>query len=246
MGYWQSTEVYPDFQSEVWNSSAHCWTNTTDPNYDLCGKPIRHHKFPDNTVNALCYHFQQKSTGYYIKLMGVEFTNIILPKDNDGNEIPGIVGYEILRGSRHGNKSILAKGLVNNFRTYRLRGSADDDVTGLYANYPFNCIVPQQNNLTNANRFNYLYNDPFITVRDNNDNKVNQNIPTDIISFHSPDTSFINPFLSTTEVKMYGYLQGTAEQRFIEPSKHPEFKLLTNKIVIFALVNGLIEALLNG
>jgi hypothetical protein len=246
MGYWQSTEVYPDFQSEVWNSSAHCWTNTTDPNYDLCGKPIRHHKFPDNTVNALCYHFQQKSTGYYIRLMGVEFTNIILPKDNDGNDIPGIVGYEILRGSRHGNKSILAKGMINNFRTYRLRGSADDDVIGLYANYPFNCIVPQQNNLTNANRFNYLYNDPFITVRDLNDNKVNQNIPTDIISFHSPDTSFINPFLSTTEVKMYGYLQGTAEQRFIEPSKHPEFKLLTNKIVIFALVNGLIEAILNG
>jgi hypothetical protein len=247
MGYWQSAEKYPDFQADVWNSSAHCWTNTTDPNFDLCGKPIRHHKFPDNSVNGLCYHFQQKSSGFYINLMGVEFTNIILPKDNDGNDIPGIVGYEILRGSRHGNKSILAKGMINNFRTYKLRGSADDDnVTGLYANYPFNCIVPQQNDLNSPGDFNYLYNDPFITVRNNNDNKVNQTIPRDIISFHSPDTSFINPYLSTTEIKMYGYLEGTAEQRFIEPSKHPEFKLLTNKIVIFALVNGIIEALLNS
>jgi hypothetical protein len=49
--------------------------------------------------------------------MGVVFENIILPKDQDGNDIPGIVGYEILRGSREGNKTIVAKGMVNNFRS---------------------------------------------------------------------------------------------------------------------------------
>jgi hypothetical protein len=248
MGYWQSTEVYPDNKPEVWNSTSHCWTRTADTNYDLCGKPIRHHKFPDNALTASTQHFTKKTNGdYFIRTMGVQFKNIILPKDNDGNDIPGIVGYEILRGSRHGNKSILAKGMINNFRDYSPRGSAaQDGLKGLYANYPFNTIVPYQNQLTNpgALGFNYQYNDPYITSRDNDNDKVNQNVPKDIISFHSPDTSFINPYLSTSELKIYGSLRGRATQYFIEPSKHPQFKLLGNEIVLFAIASGIIYALL--
>jgi hypothetical protein len=248
MGYWQSTEIYPDNQPEVWNSTQYCWTKTTDTNYDLCGKEIRHHKFPDNALHPSVNHFYKDPSGrYYIRLMGVQFKNIIFPKDNDGNDIPGIVGYEILRGSRHGNKSILAKGMVNNFRDYNPRGSASDsNIIGLYANYPFNTIVPEKNNLNNSNFGNYLYNDPFITKTDNDGDRENQNIPIDIISFHSPDTSFINPYLSTSEVKIYGSLQGEALQYFIEPSKHPNFKLMSNKIVPFALANGVINAILKG
>jgi hypothetical protein len=30
---------------------------TTDPNYDLCGKEIRHHKFPDNALHPSVNHF---------------------------------------------------------------------------------------------------------------------------------------------------------------------------------------------
>jgi len=247
MGYWQSVENYPDAQSEVWNSSSQCWTRTTDPNYDLCGKPIRHHKFPDNALHSTTNHFVRKANGqYFIRVMGVQFKNIIFPKDNDGNDIPNIVGYEILRGSRHGNKSILAKGMINNFRDYNPRGSAADaGVKGLYANYPFNTIVPTQNTF-NSGDYNYLYNDPFITSRDNDNDKVNQNIPKDIISFHSPDTSFINPYLSTSELKIYGSVQGEATQYFIEPSKHPQFKLLSNEIVLFAIASGVINAVLKG
>lgn len=248
MGYWESTERYPDFQPDVWNSSSQCWTQTTDPNYDLCGKPIRHHKFPDNALNPSTYHFDKKPNGQFdIRIMGVQFKNIIFPKDNDGNDIPGIVGYEILRGSRHGNKSILAKGMVNNFRDYNPRGgAADSNIVGLYANYPFNTIVPQQNNLANPSAANYLYNDPFITKTDNDGDRQNQNIPRDIISFHSPDTSFINPFLSTAELKIYGSVQGEAIQAFIEPNKHPKFKLISNGMIPFALATGIINALLKG
>jgi hypothetical protein len=248
MGYWQSTEKYPDNKAEIWNSSYYCWTKTTDPAYDLCGKEIRHHKFPDNALTNSTYHFTKNANGdFFIRTMGVQFKNIILPKDNDGNDISDIVGYEILRGSRHGNKSILAKGMINNFRDYNPRGSAaEDGLKGLYANYPFNTIVPYNNQLNNPGGlgFNYKYNDPFITSRDNDDNKVNQNVPKDIVSFHSPDTSFINPYLSSSELKIYGSLRGHALQYFIEPNKHPQFKLLGNEIVLFALAGGLIYALL--
>jgi hypothetical protein len=248
MGYWQSTEIYPDFQPEVWNSSAHCWTQTTNPDYDLCGQFIRHHKFPDNALHADTYHFSKKPNAEFtIRLMGVQFTNIIFPKDNDGNDIPEIVGYEILRGSRTGTKSILAKGMINNFRDYNPRGSSSDaNITGLYANYPFNTIIPSENNLNQSNFSNYLYNDPYIRKTDNDGNKQNQNIPMDIMSFHSPDTSFINPYLSTTELKIYGSVRGDATQYFIEPNKHPEFKLLNNKALFFAAAAGVINALLNG
>jgi len=248
MGYWQSTEIYPDNQPEVWNSTQYCWTKTADINFDLCGKNIRHHRFPDNALHQSVNHFYKKPDGkFYIRLMGVQFKNIVLPKDNDGKDIPGIVGYEILRGSRHGNKSILAKGMVNNFRDYSPRGSAEDaGVVGLYANYPFNTIVPALNNTSFPAFANYQFNDPFITKTDNNGDKLNQNIPLDIISFHSPDTSFINPYLSTTELKIYGSVQGEALQYFIEPNKHPNFKLMVNKIIPFAVANGVINALLKG
>lgn len=250
MGYWQSTEIYSDNQPEIWNSSAHCWTMTTDPDYDLCGQPIRHHRFPDNAINPNAYHFNQVNGEYTIRLMGVQFNNIIYPKDNDGKDIPGIVGYEILRGSRHGNKTILAKGMINNFRDYNIQGSAaNNKVIGLYANYPFNCITPAKNQKLVANgpfSYSYQFNDPFIVKKDNDNNKENQNIPRDIISFHSPDTSFINPYLSTSEIKIYGSLQGQAEQRFIEPNKHPKFKLLSNKVITFALIGGVINMILKG
>ena len=261
MAYWQSTESYPDNQAEVWDSNFHCWTQTVlpngnpDPRYNLCGKFIRHHKMPDNITNynglsnSITNHFVKKNNKYYIRQLGVRFNNIILPKDNDGNEIPGIVGYEILRGSRWGNKSILAKGMVNNFRDYQILGNsvtnlANSKITGLYANYPFNAIRPQLNS-TNSNDYNYNFNDPYIYTHDSDNDKYDQSVPLDIISFHSPDTSFNNPSLTTPELKLYGQLIGTAEQQFIEPSLHPEFKLLGNTALVWSVIGGLLNVLLN-
>jgi hypothetical protein len=260
MGYWQSTETYPDNQAEIWDSNFHCWTQSVtpsgpDPRYNLCGKPIRHHKFPDNVTlyngipNTITNHFIKKNNKYFIRNLGVRFKNIILPKDNDGNEIPGIVGYEILRGSRWGNKSILAKGMINNFRDYQILGTSvtnlpNSKITGLYANYPFNAIKPKLNT-NNPNNYNYNLNDPYIFTHDSDNNKYNQSVPLDIISFHSPDTSFNNPALTTSEVKLYGQMIGTAEQQFIEPSLHPEFKLLGNTALVWSVIGGLLNVLLN-
>ena len=253
MGYWESTELYPPNQPEVWNSSAHCWTGTNDPKYDLCGKPIRHHKFPDNALNSDTYHFRVDNASVsdgkkFIRIMGVKFQGIIYPKDNDGNPIPGIVGYEILRGSREGNQSIVAKGMINNFRTYRIQGSSKGNRTGLYANYPFNCSIPFGNTLNSADH-DYQYNDPFIKNinidSQGNQTFINQNIPLNLLTFTSPDTSFRNPFLNQTELKIYGSLEGNATHQFIIPNKHPENQLMSNEAFYFAVIVGLGNALLN-
>jgi hypothetical protein len=240
MGYWQSTEIYPDNRPDIWNSSSQCWTATTDPKFDLCGKPIRHHKFPDNRINN---HFS--NGGQNIRLMGVDFKNIIYPKDNDGNDIKGIVGYEILRGSREGNKTIIAKGMINNLRDYNIKNGTNSSAgqpTGLYPNYPFNTIVPTSNSIGgNVAGFN----DPYIKLTDENGNIVGQNVPINMTTFHSPDTNFRTPFLSNSELKLYGNLKGISTQQFIVPAQHPQFKLLGNLVILPMIVAGVVEAIVS-
>jgi len=240
MGYWESTEKYPDNRHDIWDASSQCWSGTTDPQFDLCGKYIRHHKFPDNITGGgnLTNHYSQG--GQAIRLMGVVFNNIILPKDNDGNDIPGIVGYEILRGSREGNRSIIAKGMLNNMRTYELKGNDAGGRKGLYPNYPFNTITPLSSSIGGHVAG---YNDPYIRLKDD----VAQDIPLNMVTFHSPDTNFRTPFLSTTELKLYGRVSGTSTQFFQEPDQHPQFKLLADFVIIVAVIAGVIEmAIQNG
>ena len=262
MGYWESTEEYPDNRPDIWNPSEYCWTGSaaqippgqTEGIYDLCGKKIRHHKFPENyinnstTQNAL--HFRPNNNSatvgdtFFIRLMGVNFENIICPKDQTGKDIPGIAGYEILRGAREGNKTIVAKGMVNNFKTYKLRGSVVKNRTGLYANYPYNTIQPIGFSTTTSDH-NYNYNDPYIHNVTSDGSTVNQDMPTDIFTFHSPDTMFRTPFLSNTEFKLYGTLLGYADMNFIEPSGHPKFKLLSNGATMAIIIGGIAEAIIS-
>jgi len=267
MAYWESDEKYPDDRPDIWNSSYQCWTGVTleigKPNsHDLCGQHIRHHKFPDNmsdpSADVVTNHFKPNApynpNPLKIRIMGVYFENIIYPKDNEGNDIPGIVGYEILRGSREGNKSIIAKGMLNNFRTFDIIGNVNNQTAptkGLYANYPFNTITGFYNSGTGQDH-NRPFMDPYIRINNPNisnpqysDNVLDQNVPRNIVSFHSPDTMFNTPFLSTTELKLYGYLRGTSNQRYIEPNNHPKFKLLADLALIPAFLAGVLEALIS-
>lgn len=264
MAYWQSDEKYPDNKDDIWNSSSQCWTPLpTDPAtglpttaFDLCGKNIRHHKFPDNALNVNTHHFKANASTLtlnndnYIRLMGVFFENIHYPKDNEGNDIRGIVGYEILRGSREGNKSIIAKGMLNNLRTFEIKGSAAANKSkGLYPNYPFNTIQPPSSGLGGHVAG---FNDPYIRIpvtlgaQNNGDPVLNQAVPLDMMTFHSPDTMFRTPFLSVTELKLYGQLNGSSQQQFIVPSDHPQFKLLSDTAVVIMIVGGIIEAIISN
>jgi hypothetical protein len=266
MAYWESSENYPDNKPEVWNASEHCWTgkqNDPDISWDLCGLPIRHHKFPENIIYSpngveinVTQHFYSSfgidQDPNKIRLLGVEFNNIILPKDNQGNDIPGIVGYEILRGSREGNKSIIAKGMINNLRPYNLKIdqiNVAQPLKGLYPNHPFNTITTLDpssgaplNPATNG------INDPYIKATTDNDVKINYatvDMPRNITTFHSPDTNFRTPFLSATELKLYGFLKGSSEQYFIEPNEHPQHKMLKDLTIFAIFLGGLVEGLIS-
>lgn len=242
MGYWESTEIYPDKKPLIYNASAHTWSaltlpptqypGTTIADYDLCGKPIRHHKFPDNKV--IPHYRDEPNTGgdkQQIITLAVGFDNILPPVDDNGVLIPGIVGYEILRGSREGNKTVIAKGIINNMRIYDI----GTNQTGLYPNYPYNPLGP----------------DPFLTPKENlgenplwTDHGPLSGVSRNQFTFHSPDTSFNNPFLSSKELKIYGESFGQVDGSFSESPKHPKEKLVTDVAFVAASIIGIAEAII--
>lgn len=229
-GFYQSTEKYPDNQPDIWG--------------DLCGKNIRLHKFPDSTTHPTCNHFNDG--GETINILGVKFENITAPLDNNGNPIESIVGYEILRGSREGQKTIIAKGLINNMREYPVEGNSS--IKGLYANYPYNDLRPDY----------FLTSNKDLSRKGPSGGNESQVEPLsgyrkDIFSFHSPDTTFSKPFLSTGELKLYNELNGTSRGYFEIPFKHPKHKLatgftdtITKVIGILSTVNSLLGAVTGG
>jgi len=224
MGYWESSEKYPDDNPEVWNADI-----IGQPQYDLCNQHIRHHKFPDNFLHPTTSHFNNNK----IRIMGVKFNNVQPPVDLNGQPIPGIVGYEILRGSRDGQKTILAKGVINNMFGYNVVNKLTNR-TGFYPNYPFNDLSP----------------DPYISSVNHITTNVNP-IPNNAVSrnrltFHSPETTFNNPFLSTRELKLYGVVSGQGLSKVQHPEDHPSHKLITNATFILSIFIGVGNALANA
>jgi len=254
MAYWESTETYPDQMPDVWNATSDpALSGTYDTNFDLCGKPIRHHKMPEDIINNSAQYSRATATGAntadYINIIGVQFENIKPPvyRDGDGNikVVPGIVGYEILRGSRQGNKSIVAKGIINNMRRYETPAANDPD--GLYPNYPYN---PVSNYLFDADAGNIL--DPTLSITEVNGNGSNLTSVTEnyveksYFTFHSPDTSFYSPYLSGKEFRLYTEVGATnnVTGNFEDVPGHPKNKILTDLSLITALVIGMGEAAL--
>jgi len=217
MGYWESTEKYPDNKPEIWGS--------------LCGQSIRHHKFPDETLDASLNLYSKDDNK--IVLLGVQFSEITHPLDNNGNPIEDIVGYEILRGSRQGNKSIIAKGIINNMREYDIPESTT--VKGLYPNYPYNDLGP----------------DAYLTSRPQLGNNASKILPSlnsykkNIFSFHSPDTTFNTPYLISSEIKLYQEVFGKASGYFTTPYKHPLFKIPSAKVTDVASIMSAVSQIAN-
>ena len=236
MGYWESTERYPINKPDIWG--------------DLCGKPIRHHKMPSEDGGGFgsnsALHISNTG-GDLINLVGVEFTNIGKPKNNDGTYISNVVGYEILRGSRGGAKSILAKGLFRNMREYTIPNPESligGTVQGLYPNYPYNDLRPDI----------YFHDGTF---DDNDDVQLNRTEGCDnltqsianfkpltgyskeVFTFSSPDLMFTKPFLNAYETRIYGDLSGYQSGSFKASEDHPQFKLLRNSGGLVAAVLGI-------
>ena len=133
MGYFESTELYPD--------------NRPLYGVDSC-TPIRFPKFPDE-CKVDRYTVIDGMT--YINLKLWQFKNIEHPKDKNGNYRKDIVAYEIVRSTReNGNRTIKATGYMSN-----VRGLVDGTDNVLYSNFPYNFQGPDPfHSLTEVNSKN--------------------------------------------------------------------------------------------
>lgn len=207
MSYWESTETYPNI-SQVWGE-------------ELCGKPIRHHKFPDCAIthihDRLNISLPTNSTdsaamyaaNNYIFPIGVTvdhnsvkaaIANAVTSGVVTQDEANTIVSYRIVRGNRVGNKSIAAKGLIYNMFQYQGVGNFNTN-TYYFPNYPYNDLRQDayHNGVSLSDFTRY--------------------------TFHSPDTSFENTAIGSilkVETEEYGQSNGyfthsecQAEQKFL-------------------------------
>ena len=235
MGYWQSTERYPSNRPDIWG--------------DLCGKPIRHHKMPaEDASNSL--HISTTS-GDLINVLGVQFGNIGRPKNNDGSYLTNVVGYELLRGSRGGAKSILGKGLFRNMRKYTVPNAENligNNVQGLYPNYPYNDLRPDiyfhegGNNDINRTEGCNNFTQSIINYPPLGSDGIVDGVQTGYsqkaFTFSSPDLMFTKPFLNAYETRIYGDLDGQSSGYFKASEDHPQFKLLRNGAAVISAFIG--------
>ena len=229
MAYWESTERYPADRPDIWGN--------------LCGLPIRHHKMPSEEIGGPNSPLHISTTNSnFINILGVEFTNIGRPTYNDGTYIQNVVGYELLKGSRSGARSILAKGLFRNMREYNVPDNENllgGNIQGLYPNYPYNDLTPDvyfwDNNGSGLQR---------TAGCDNFAQSISNYAPLagfsrSVFTFSSPDLMFTKPFLNAYETRIYGTLDGAQTGNFVPSENHPQFKLLRNPAAIFGAILGI-------
>ena len=235
MGYWESSEFYP----------------AEDPHgrwQELCGQPLRHHKFPDEQTDETVN--RSSTDNQSIRILGVEFDNIAWPLDNEGNIISNIVGYEILVGSRQGHKSILSKGIVRNMKQYPLpeqvaggNFGADNPISltsvGLMPNYPFNDLRNDTFLTLNAPDGGNSFNPPMPVNLGHCGLLVNAQGCNNFYTFHSPETSFQRPFLNPSELKSYGVNTGLSQGYFRPSEGHPKNVLIRDFVAILAAFVGI-------
>ena len=222
--YWESTETYPN-RPEVWG--------------ELCGKPIRHHKFPDCVISHTHDGLNTNSTylnNNIIYPIGIKvdhqsvidaFDKAVTTGLITQDERNSIISYRIVRANR--DRSIIAKGFIYDMWSYDKFNNKY-----YYPNYAYNDLTPDK----------FISNDPK-TYEDDNTSSPRPNIfqPSGRYTFHSPDTSFTEPGLSGTELKLETVEYGKSEGYFNECQEESKQKFLSTFATSLAFGIGIAAAL---
>lgn len=223
-GTWQSTEVYPN-NPTVWG--------------DLCGKPIKHFKFPGIHQTA----HQSDNPSYdllnYIIPLGVRIKSDMNAVFNSAvtkglitqEQRNRIVGYKIVRGNREGNKSIIAKGLIYDVWKYNRISDKDENFansgcistpesTYYYPNYPYNDLNPDKFLSPSEVHYNSKQH-AGTTLQTYDQNRTK-------FTFHSPETHFAKPLLGGL-IKYEAEVFGKARGFFNQSQDFAGYKLMSDR-----------------
>ena len=237
--YWESTETYPCYET-VWG--------------DLAGQPIRFHKFPDSAIDHIHADNQDLIYPIGVRINEVEFEKLLQssyvtdPLNTYGDSLIPVAelicGYELVRGNRVNNKSVIAKGLVYDV------GTLNDPITGknfYYPNYPYNDL--------NADAYIKSRSDWYDLGdrgESTNDFPLHRGFNNTILygsqrfTFHSPDTHFQLPKIGT-ELKLETLEYGKVQGHFVPVLDHPKYRIIgrgTNSLS--AAIGGILSYIAEG
>lgn len=204
----QDISDFEDFYVDSVDGSGN-YTLNSDANF--MDKPIRHYKFPDSRVSPFMSKESQKP-GFFnnsvIYPIGFNIDNKVVSSFLDIAYNNGLISiderlkirkYEIFRGDRRTDKSIVAKGLL--FDMYRF---LEEGELAYYPNFPLNSLgLDQYNSVTH----------PFGNAGNNK------------YTFHSPEVHFFKPSLPN-EINIEGYVYGDSYTVFDTVEDHPTYVLL--------------------
>lgn len=207
----------------------------------FCQKPVRHYRFPDNKVAPFMSAvggsiLNQYDSMSYIYPMGVTIDDDVVSEFLDMAVDSGLItadmrasiaGYEIFRGDRRLDRSVVATGLA-----YDMIGYVDMDGNyELHANYPYNDL--------SDDRFLYETKDREVPITHPFNRAGNV-----WYSFVGPDIAFNKPEIPA-ECVMDGFQTGAATGLFKEVDGHPKWVILGSKALRVATALATAEALMN-
>lgn len=187
----------------------------------FCQQPIRHYRFPDNFhshfMNTDTRSVNDSSEIYPVGVMINEsIVNVFLDFAVDSGYITqeqrdNITAYELYRGDRRLNKSVIGCGLGFDMMRYQ----DSNGIYNLYPNYPYNDLSEDQYHYTTGDR------DQFIAHPFNRDGNV-------WYSVLSPDFYFNKPEMAD-ELTVDGYMRGISTGVFTNVKDHPKWTMLSSE-----------------
>lgn len=294
--FWESSEVYPCYD-EIWEQDTDPNAPYYNPDA-LGGKPIRHHRFPDSAITHIHDHEiesgkqfnnsidnNSQSRIYPIGVRIVEQTMVDLLNEKNPNgtykhtvydpirklDIPikdVICGYELVRGNRVGNKSVIAKGLLYDVGQFVDKSSQYEGQKYYYSNYPYNDLNIDPYLRDNSKWFNDSRGNrvAFLGIKLNDEvNLFDENsLGDEFVSrvdgfksirntgknsrftFYSPDTSFQYPKIGT-ELKFETVEFGRVMGHFDQVDEHPQYRFLDKGAYYDAgLISGVLSTEFSG
>jgi len=203
-------------------------------------KNIRHFKFPDNVVAPFM-------SGKENILQNVDFSeSVVYPLGITVNESTiksfldlavesclitkeqrdSIQGYEIFRGDRLGNESIVMKGILHDMYKDNLNSTADLSV--YFRNFPYNTLGANPLVSDGKNWITHPYN----------------SLSNDRFSFVSPDIYEFGKNMLPTEMSVDGYMYGKSTTYLPSTKDYPKWVVLGNEAYTTAELLGWGEVLL--
>lgn len=190
------------------------------PTTDLRCQPIRHPKFPDNTVSPFMIDNinHAESADSIIFPMGINLDSKIVQtmievaynnKFLTKKQKEKIVGWEILRGDNSIHKSVTSSGILYDLYKYEKK---NDSI--YFSNFPFNDLG--ENKFVKDPTTKQLIQHPFGGESNNK------------FTYLSPDMFLTKPQIPT-EMSLQGYMFGSADMGFADVEKHPQWTVLGNR-----------------